>query len=472
MPVVLPSLRCYFDADDVSNLYYHRLQHPQLEAVVRSVLLFLPYRRPVGGCLYLLLYGVFGLTSPLPYHVTGLIVFTINIFLVFWLFLRLTGNVRVGILACSVASVHGALSDIWYNFGTIYEMLALGLMLTSFHLYLFYLKQPGRTRWPWYCGAIAFYWLAVGGKEMAVTLPALLLAYEWTYNIGKTKERSLIYAPLLRLSPFFVVALFALVGRMVANPYGTSLYAFHFDGTMLDNLCRYLEKLFYDSFVLTGGQVLIVLMLTLGTGILLRNRHMVFGWFYFLISLSPVIALPRVSSYFLYLPMVGLGLYFGSLLVDSGSRLWRGLCRATPSAVRFRSIAAMLGISLCMFGMTQIHYARIRRVRGAVLARGNQLKQFEHQLFSRYPDFPNGTALLFLRKPHVDWTLHQTVLLRYGKSESELHVWAPPNLDFEAFKARARSAPESHAFDYQQGRLVELNWEVLDNEKIEQLSTR
>jgi hypothetical protein len=66
LPVVLPSLGCYFDPDDVSNLYYHRFHEAPFEAAVRSVLLFLPYRRPVGGCLYLLLYAIFGLTNPLP----------------------------------------------------------------------------------------------------------------------------------------------------------------------------------------------------------------------------------------------------------------------------------------------------------------------------------------------------------------------------------------------------------------------
>ncbi len=458
LPVVLPSLGCYFGPDDVTNLYYHRFGHPPAEAFVKSVLLFLPYRRPVGGCVYLLLYSIFGLSNPLPYYITGLVIVGVNAALLFWLLLRLTRSTTLAILACCIASVHGVLTEIWYNFGTIYDMLAFGLILASFHLYLFYRAEKGKQRWAFYSAALALYWLAIGAKEMAVTLPALLAVYEWVYETRRQKGWSFIYVPVIRLIPFFSLALVASLGRLLADPYKSSLYVYHLDGRILDNLCRYIEKLSYQSFILTRGQMLLVLACSLAAAVLLRNRHMIFGWIYFLISLSPVIALPRVSDFFLYIPMVGLGLYIGSLLVEVGSRLWQSIHRVIPSAVRLSFLAPAAGISICLFGMIQLHHARIRsNVQRTVLAWGADLERFDRQLFSKYVDFPRGTALLFLRKPHVDFTLHSTVHLHYCKSESELRVWAPPVLDFEAFRQVSRSAPETHVFDYDQGKLVELD---------------
>ena len=456
LPVVLPALGCYFNADDVGNLWYHRFVRAPSEAVSGTVLFFLPYRRPVGGCLYLLLYSVFGLNDPLPYYVTGLILFALNAALLFWLLLRLTNSAPLAVLACSIASVHGAIADIWYNFGTVYELLAFGLMLASFHLYLFYLSARSWRRRAHYAAALALYVLAIGGKEMAVTLPALLAAYEWIY--GKCRGKGLLpfVGPCIRLLPFVAVALTAAAGRILANPYETSAYVYHFDVTMLHNLLRYIERLFYQAFDLSQAMLLLALSISLGAGIILRNRHMVFGWLCFIIALSPVVPLPRVSGFFLYIPMAGMGLYLGSFLVDMGSRVWRTVCRIVPAARRFARPAVAAGVLLCLVGLSFLHHARIRTARHEFILLGAERRPFDRQLFSRYPNLPTGAALLIYRHPHTDWALHKTIHLYYAKSESELHVWAPPNLDFDAFRYCVMSAPEYHIFDYEQGKLVEL----------------
>ncbi|HUE76500.1 MAG TPA: hypothetical protein VMM83_01035, partial [Longimicrobiales bacterium] len=129
LPFIYPMLGSYFSGDDLMNLYYHRYRHPPWNAFSESVMFWTTYRRPVGGLIYLALYAVFGLTDPLPYYATGLGLFTLNLFLLFYLLLRLTRNGYVSALGTGIASIHREIGDIWFNFGAVYELLAFGLML-------------------------------------------------------------------------------------------------------------------------------------------------------------------------------------------------------------------------------------------------------------------------------------------------------------------------------------------------------
>ncbi len=462
MPVVLPALGCYFDWDDVGNIDYHYYQRPPSEALERSVLFFLPYRRPVGGCLYLSLYALFGTADALPYYATGLLIFAANTALFFWLLLRLTGSIPLATLAGAIASLHGALREIWYNFGTVYDQLAFGLMLVSFHLYMSHFGKERRKRRALLGAALVVYILAIGGKEMAVTLPALLLAWEWIYARNGRRRSARLLSPFLRLLPFFAVAIAAAIGRTRSNPFESPLFVYHFDETIFANLADYVGRLTYGAFVPAIWQLLTLFVAMLAAALLLRSRHMLFGWIWFLAALSPVLPLPRTSGFFLYIPMAGLGLYLGALLAELGGRIWKAATDDRPAIRRFRVAAAAAGVLLCLAGLVKLHHARVLHdVTHTFLIPGEARRNFEHDFFARYPSFKDGAALLFLRDPYNDWALHQAIHLYYRKPQTGLEVWAGPNRDLEAFSHRVKVVPEYHVFDYIDGKLVEVDWETV-----------
>src|SRR5207248_1891734 len=82
---------------------------------------------------------------------------------------------------------HAALIDAFWQPQYIFEVLASILCLVTLLLYL---------RGHWILGLVSF-WLAYKSKEIVVTLPAALLAFEWFLGGRKWK----------RLIPYFLISL-------------------------------------------------------------------------------------------------------------------------------------------------------------------------------------------------------------------------------------------------------------------------
>jgi hypothetical protein len=106
---------------------------------------------------------------------------TLNIWLVFRLAKLLTGSTEIAVLAALIASYHHRLMDIYLNNGTIYDVLCFTFYYLSFCFYVS-ARQKGNLTWRQIAGFCALYSLALNSKEMAVTLPVILLVYEWIYH--------------------------------------------------------------------------------------------------------------------------------------------------------------------------------------------------------------------------------------------------------------------------------------------------
>ncbi len=409
VPFVLPMLGAYLSGDDVSNLHYYVFR-PWQDALLANLHFWVDYKRPVGGLVYVILYDLFGV-NPLAYYLTGLILTSLNLVLAFTLLLRITKQRFLAATAVALAAIHPAYVTVWYNFGAVYETLALGLMCASFHFYLNYL-EGGRKKA--YILSFLSFGMALGAKEIAALLPAILLLYQLLYCSPK---RRVLAASAVRLSPFFLISLIDAVGkiwgpttRFTTNP----LYRYHLDATIPHNLAQYLEQLAGGWFELSALGASIGLAMAALLALMLRNRHMIFGLAWFLLVLAPVLPLPRVWGLFLYIPALGLALYLAALLLQ-GVRL--------VSTERFRD---RRGLQLGAFGVLLVllatwHWDAFDRGRRSFLYRGKLWRGFATALFERHPDLPPDAVLVIENSPIPRY--HQVFLLRLAYGSSRLQVY-------------------------------------------------
>jgi len=463
LPFTLPMLRMYFTSDDAGNVYYY-VQRSHWQALYNNIFFWTSFRRPLAGLVYLVLYDLFGLTYPLPYYLTGFVIFSVNLSLLYWLLVRVTGNGFLAAVATALASVHQEIADVWYNFGALYELLAFCGVMAGFHLYLSFLEAPaGPRRKRLYWATLAAYILAINGKEAAVVFPALLFAYEAVYRIRWQTIGQKLRQILARLAPFFAVAAVCTAGKTLGSEAlwrDNPLYRYQFDWALIENLRGYMEVALLRNFSLPAWRLTLVLAASLALALLLRNRHMVFGWLYFLIALLPVLGLPRVWGLFLYIPLVGMALYFTSLLFEVGSLLGASLLSFFMPRWKLRRQIAWPALAAMLVLLGVFHYGRFfETVDKVFLAPARERAIFANQLFARFPELPDRAGLLILNSPLEDWTLHMTIWLHYGKLG--IHVFGGPNLNVKDFPEVARGLPEAHVLDYRDRKLVELSMEDL-----------
>lgn len=450
-PFSLPALRGFFTFDDLMNLYYYS-SRPLGDLFGSIVNFWIPYRRPLGGVVYLSLFQLFGLTA-WPYYLFGILVFSANLVLLYFLIFRLTRSAPLSVTASALAGIHAETATVLYNFGSLYELLALGFMLASFHLYLSYLGA-GSSRARLYGASLAAFLLALGSKEMAVTTPLVLALYELVYRIPAASLPRSIGALAKRLAPFFLLAgLFSLAKIQVAEVQweGNPAYAYHFGEQMYHNLHGYLDLIFLQAVRFNDSRLAWTLVGTLALALFMRNRHMIFGWSIFLILLLPVLGLPRLWGLFLYIPLIGLGLYVAAFLFQGGRWIGRRALTGLLETWQFRSNATYAGLAIFLVVLALSWHAPFSRYRDLhFLDPARERRQFATQLFSTHPSMPETAVLLFEGSPFDSWDLNFLVWLGYGSREIRI-LRAPEELG--QFETARRQAPHAYVFRYSQGLL-------------------
>ena len=173
-------LRVRFAADDMMNMIaYWRLSPTEL-----WLDLFMPWRgafRPMGGIFYLPLLQCFGL-NPLPYHAAMLAILLGNLYLVYRFARRIgCGELQAG-LATLIVAYHAGLSMLYYSTAYIYDVLCFSFYMGAFLGYARVRSQGRLLRGGETALVVGLYLCALDSKEMALTLPIVLLAYELIYH--------------------------------------------------------------------------------------------------------------------------------------------------------------------------------------------------------------------------------------------------------------------------------------------------
>jgi tetratricopeptide (TPR) repeat protein len=121
------------------------------------------------------------------WHLTTILAHLSTTFLVYFLALRFGGSRDVALLAALIFGLHPAHIEAVAWISGVTEPLLGVLLLASFLSYARWRRESGRK---WRLISLALFTLALGEKETAVILPALLLAYEWTFEMGSANPFS------------------------------------------------------------------------------------------------------------------------------------------------------------------------------------------------------------------------------------------------------------------------------------------
>jgi hypothetical protein len=290
-------LFAYFTPDDMMNLY---------DAWFRPLV---ENDRYLGTLVYRGLFAAFGL-NPLPYRVLCLLLLAANLGLLFEFCRRLTGSREIAALACLLGAYHAHLADLYYSTGTIYDLLCMVFYLGAFVYVVRIVAVPG---WKQIGVFLLLYVAALNSKEMAITLPAILLLYEVIYRRPLSLAREArILIPSMLISTAFVVYKVAGPRKMMDNPAYQPSFTW---SAFMDTWRHYMFDLFYGRIRCTPLSIVLMWVILLLVAVLLRRRALLFAFGYLLVAMLPVAFIPPRGFFAIYLTLPGWYLFLAAALV-------------------------------------------------------------------------------------------------------------------------------------------------------------
>lgn len=345
--------------------------------------------QPLTWVSHALDYSLWGL-NPFGYHLTNTILHAINASLATWLVLTLLTIRRVLPHATSVSPAGSvpvrssiliasgfagllfgchplrAESVSWISCRT--DLLCTLFYLLSILAYITYVRrrtmavgpdEGGYRSAPWYICSFALFLLAAFSKPMAVTLPAVLLLLDWHPFGRMTRGKDIVLLCVEKL-PFIASSVLVTVLTVVAETNLGAVSSFTdvpVSARLLvavKALAAYIEKTIWpthlapiypypkDSTLFSveyASALIIIVSITVLSILLLRKQKLILlGWAYYIITLLPVLGIIKARPVYLadrysYLPSVGLSLIAGVFAVFLRDRSEKSKKRLFAEAV-------------------------------------------------------------------------------------------------------------------------------------------
>ncbi|MAE64598.1 MAG: hypothetical protein CMJ18_10055 [Phycisphaeraceae bacterium] len=329
---------------------------------------------PVTWMSHMLDYQVFGLNAG-AHHLTSVTVHAFNALLLYLLLWRLTSAVGRSALVAALFALHPIAVDPVAWVAERKELLCVFFGLCALHAYVHYVARP---RAGWYLLSLALFALGLMSKPMLVTLPLLILLLDcwpldrirpdqvagwhrprWWRVDGKWTAPAWIVAEKI---PFLALA--AGLALLTVIAYGSSdgLVTLAERGVLfrvanaLTSYATYLVTLAWPAklaitypfprggwpnwqVMASGFSVTVLTFWALGK---LRVRPQItIGWFWYLVSLLPVIGLVQQgvqarADHYMYLPQIGIYVAVVWTVADLAAQ------RRVPSALPFLVSMALI----------------------------------------------------------------------------------------------------------------------------------
>jgi tetratricopeptide (TPR) repeat protein len=310
-----------------------------------------PYR-PLRWMSYAIDYQFSGL-KPVAYHVSNIAYHLLTVITIYFTIVALTGSGAAAFIAACLFAVHPVHTDSVTYISGRRDILSTLFYILGFFLFL-QARQKNRPRLLIF--ALASYLLAIGSKEMAVTLPAMFFFYDLINNLSAEGPRLRRCAAGLKkivsryklfyLCFFIPAVLFTGYKVLIKSPsnkigfYGGELYIQLL--TLAKILVYYIKLLLYpvtliadysfNSFPLSTSffepatlvSILLLCLIALVTArLLFTDAVMAFAVIWFFVTLLPVCHLfphhELLAEHYLYLPSFGFVLLVSLLLVRAAA---------------------------------------------------------------------------------------------------------------------------------------------------------
>lgn len=330
--------------------------------------------RAVRGLTFMLDYSLWGL-DPAGYHLTNVLLHLLGVILFYLLLFQIFHRRRLAFVAAILFGFHPIQTEAVIGIAHRKEMLAMGFLCLA---YLAHLRWGDRI---WGAGvSLAAYLLALLSKQVAVALPAVLLAQELILpRKGLSRSRRFLLPALMLLVPaiFFLLQLqdFRLFGRFQPVDLASARYPLIL-ATSLKSVPIYLRLVLfpvhlsvdYDTplvaswfspEVLAGGLCLLGLLVLI---LLLARRKPIFafGLAWYWLNLFPVLNLIPANAFlaerYLYIPSAGICLVLAGLIKELVERPEPVFSRRI---YRWAEAGALFCLLFYFFGFTVNHYHRM-----------------------------------------------------------------------------------------------------------------
>ena len=313
------------------------------------------YYRPMMHLVYMLDYHLFGF-APWGFHLINIILHTANCVLVFLVTERLLMGYQkcgsrsvfsISFMTAVIFAVHPIHTEAVTWVAGVPELTYAVFYLLSFYLYIISLREGGpENKWARFFSVFTFF-ISLLCKEPAITLPVILLGYD--YAVNKCKDRPVVY--FRRYLPYMLVVCVYIVARFLAlggfspvNVYW-KYSGYKYVINIFPLFGKYIEKLvlplnlnayyvFHPASSMFEARVLLSVLITVSFMVilftLLKKRSLLsMGLILIFVTLLPALYIPGLgknvfTERYLYLSVFGFALLM-SLLVSRISARRPGL---------------------------------------------------------------------------------------------------------------------------------------------------
>ncbi len=348
------------------------------------------YYRPMMTFGYLLTYKIAGLV-PFGFHLVNILLEAIAVWLVFAILRRLSG-VRVAFVAAGLFALHPIHTE-----AVDWIAAVTDLELAVFYLgtFLLYIKLPEtKHKFPAIAAMCGCFALALLSKEQAMTLPILVMIFEYFYRDDRetttAREKISRYAALWIVAALYLTLRFEIMGGFTSVIMRPQLSWYEAGLSAVALLGAYMGKLIWPArlsafYVFQASQHFSDPKVLLGLGgialcaiifaALWKRAHTVsLTMIWFFLPLGPVLNarwMPAgvFGERYLYLPSIG----FCWLLAWVAVQIWSGNVRALPRIVA-QAAPALLGLLALAYGVALLDFGQCaeRLLVGGLLGRPEQ----------------------------------------------------------------------------------------------------
>ncbi len=449
-----PSLGGTLNEDDPMNIYWYWSRGPW--QLLRNLpLFFTTYQRPIGGVYFYSLYHFFGL-DPFPYHVALVILLLINTFLAYRFGRLVTGSELAGGLTALAAAYHAGMPQLAYQPAFAFDVLCFLFYMLALTYYLS-IRSRGLLLGKRQCAAfLLLYVCALDSKEMAVSLPVVVLLWELIQHPpsrlwGKTAFRWLAHEGLPALGGGLLTLVFILgksfgADALVRMPAYRPAFTWQ---RYWESTVRFVNEIFYAAGAapfFNAGRVALLAAAILWAAWRFRSRRVLWLWCFVWVTPLPITFVPGRGGGCLYIPLAG----WAALCAMA----FAAICRAASRAKALRWLPQRAAVSIVLLAGVALFWAKTERqhaiVFPGVLRPAEMTRSAIEQVRSLQPRIRPGSKVYVLQSPFPGWDM---------KFIMEL-VWRDRSVD--VMLADKTPLPPSeiermdYVFSFEDGKLVRL----------------
>lgn len=272
---------------------------------------------------------MFGL-NPRGHHMTSVVLHVVAVLLLFLLLAEMTGAPWQSLFVAALFALHPLHVESVAWVAERKDVLSCLFWLLTILLYSLYVRKPRAGR---YLAALACFAAGLMAKPMLVTLPVVLLFLDyWPLNrFRPPDDRPAATALVIEKLPFFLLSALSSAITIIAQHRGGAMKNLDVAplGLRLGNAVvayvQYIFKTFWPTDLAllypfpasiptwqSVGALLLLVMISIAViGFRQRGPYLLTGWFWFLVTLLPVIGLIQVGGQsmadrYTYIPLTGL----------------------------------------------------------------------------------------------------------------------------------------------------------------------